>query len=123
MLVGMFDVLRIKYEKMETAYEIMEFLQAMFGQPSNQLHHDTFKAAMNAKMKPRTSVREHVLKMINWLNEAEIHGTMIDERTQVSMILESLSPTFLQFKSNHVINKLSYNMTQLLNKLQTFKCC
>ena len=37
------------------------------------------------------------------------------------MILESLSPAFLQFKSNYVMNKLSYNMTQLLNELQTFE--
>ena len=76
---------------------------------------------MNTKMKAETSVWEHVLKMINWLNEAKIHGVVIDDRSQVTMILESLSPTFLQFKSNYVMNKLSYNMTQLLNELQTFE--
>ena len=66
----MSDVLKIKCEKMETAYEIMESLQAMFGQPSDQLHHDAFKAAMNTKMKAGTSVREH---------QAKIHGAVIDE--------------------------------------------
>ena len=35
MLAVMFDVLRIKCEKMEIAYEIMESLQTMFGQPSD----------------------------------------------------------------------------------------
>ena len=33
MLAGMSNVLRIKCEKMETTYEIMESLQTMFGQP------------------------------------------------------------------------------------------
>ena len=93
----------------------------MFGQPFDQSRHDTFKAAMNAKMKAETLARELVLKMINWLNEAKIHGLVFDERTQVSMILESLSLAFLQFKSNYVMNKLSYNLTQLLDELQAFE--
>ncbi|XP_075508105.1 uncharacterized protein LOC142544999 [Primulina tabacum] len=59
--------------------------------------------------------------MVNYFTEAETHGATIDDGTQVSMILESLPPTFLQFKSNYVMNKLNYNMTQLLNELQTFE--
>ena len=76
---------------------------------------------MNAKMKKGVSVREHVLNMINLMHEAEIHGATIDERTQVSIILESLTPAFSQFTTNYVMNKLQYNMTQLLNELQTFE--
>ena len=76
---------------------------------------------MNTKMKKLLSVREHVLNMINLMHEVEIHGATIDERTQVSIIIESLTPTFLQFTTNYVMNKLLYNMTQLLNELQTFK--
>ena len=79
MLPAMSDVLRIKCEKMEIAYEIMESPQVMFRQPSDQSRHDAFKAAMNAKMKAETSVRKHILKMINWLNEVEIHGAVIDQ--------------------------------------------
>ena len=64
-LVAMSDVLRIKCGKIETAYEIIDSLQGMFGQPSIQLCHDAFKAAMNANMEAKTFVWEHVLKMIN----------------------------------------------------------
>ena len=70
MLAAMSNVLRIKCEKIETAYEIMESLQAIFGQPFDQSRHHGFKTAMNTKMKGGTSVREH---------QAEIHGTVIDE--------------------------------------------
>ena len=67
----------------------------MFRQPSDQSRHEAFKATINANMKDGTSVREHVLKIINWLNKVKIHGAVIDEQTQLSMILESPSPIFL----------------------------
>ena len=62
----------------------------MFGQQSDQCRHEATHSYMNAKMKKGVSVREHVLNMISPMHEAEIHGATIDERTQVSIILESL---------------------------------
>ena len=76
---------------------------------------------MNANMSKGTLVRDHVLTMAIYINEAELHGAIIDERTQVSIILDSLTPDFLQFTSNYVMNKLDYNVTHLLNELQTFE--
>ena len=93
----------------------------MFGQQSDQCHHEATRNYMNAKMKKGVSVREHVLNMINLMHEAEIPGATIDERTQVSIILESVTPAFSQFTTDYVMNKLQYNMTQLLNELQTFE--
>ena len=93
----------------------------MFGQQSYQCRHEATRSYMNAKMKKGVSVREHVLNMINLMHEAEILGATIDERTQVSIILKSLTPAFSQFTTNYVMNKLQYNMTQLLNELQTFE--
>ena len=121
MLASMNDVLRKKHEDMETAYEIWESLQVMFGQQSYQCRHEGTRSCMNTKMKKGVSVREHVLNMINLMHEAEIHGATIDERTQASIILESLTPDFSQFTTNYVMHKLQYNMTQLLNELQTFE--
>ena len=92
----------------------------MFGKQSKQSRHEATRKYMNAKISKGTPVRDHVLNMANYINEAELHGAIIDERTQVS-ILDSLTPYFLQFTSNYVMNKLDYNVTQLLNELQTFK--
>ena len=121
MLASMNDVLRKKHEDMETAYEIWESLQDMFGQQSDQCRHEGTHSYMNTKMKKGVSVREHVSNIINLMHEAEIHGATIDECTQASIILESLTPDFSQFTTNYVMNKLQYNMTQLLNELQTFE--
>ena len=92
-------VLRTKHEAFDTVSEIMESLQKMFGHPFEQAHHEVIKAIMNSKMKNCSSVREHVLKMIHYYNEAEINGAKIDEKTQVGMILEMLSPASLQFRT------------------------
>ena len=59
--------------------------------------------------------------MIGLIHEAETHGATIDEKTQVSIILESLTPCFKQFTTNYVMNKLQFNMTQLLNELSVFE--
>ena len=121
MLACMSDVLRTKHESMETAYEIWESLHSMFGQQSVQSRHEATKAYLSTKMKKGSSVREHVLNMINLIHEAEIHGATVDETTQVSIILESLTPAFLPFTTNYIMNKLEYNLTQLLNELQTIE--
>ena len=115
MLVSMSDVLRTKHESMETAFEILESLKEMFGRPSDKSHHEATRTYMNAKMKKGQSVREHVLNMISVLHEVETHRAFMDEKTQVSIILESLTPAFSTFTTNYVMNKLEFNMTQLLN--------
>ena len=61
-----------------------------------------------------------MLKMISHINEVQINSVVIDEPTQVGTILETV-PNFLQFKSNYFMNKLLYDMTQLLNKLTTYE--
>ena len=37
------------------------------------------------------------------------------------MIMETLPKSFLQFKSNYVMNKLSFTLTQLLNELTHYE--
>ncbi|KAL5542885.1 hypothetical protein UlMin_010595 [Ulmus minor] len=54
-------------------------------------------------------------------NEAEIHGSNIDQQTQVGMILETLPDSFISFKTNYVLNKKDLNLTTLMNELQTFE--
>ena len=39
----------------------------------------------------------------------------------MEIILNSLSPDFIQFNSNYIMNKLNYSVSQLLNELQTFE--
>ncbi|KAG6510438.1 hypothetical protein ZIOFF_028459 [Zingiber officinale] len=121
MLASMSNALRSKMEPKECAFEIMESLQEMFGQQSEQARHEATRKYTNARMILGTHVRYHVMQMTNYFSEAEMHGAVIDESTQVSIILNSLSSDFIPFTSNYIMNKLNYGMTQLLNELQIFE--
>ena len=85
----MIDVLVTKHEAMTSAFEIMESLQAMFGQPFEQKRHEAVRSTTLTHMKEGTSVREHVLNMISYFNT-----TKINEPSQVSIILTTLSKSF-----------------------------
>ena len=106
---------------MGIAKEIMESLKGMFGQLSFSLRHDAIKYVYNCHMKEGISVREHVLDMMVHFNVAEVNGVVIDEKSQVSFIMESLPKSFLQFRTNAMMNKIEYNLTALLNELQTYQ--
>ncbi|XP_073061980.1 uncharacterized protein [Primulina eburnea] len=120
LLSSMKEVLSAKHEAFETVKEIMESLQQIFRRPSEQARYEAVKAVMS-KMKNGSLVHEHVLKMINHFKDADINGANIDEKTQVGMILETLSPAFLQFRTNYVMNHRAHNMTELLNELQRYE--
>ena len=69
-------------------------------------------------MRPKTPVRVHMLDVITLLNDMEIMEALIDEETQVDMVLKTLSDSFDTFKLNYSMNNLSYNLTELMKELQ-----
>ncbi|KAL5564168.1 hypothetical protein UlMin_027332 [Ulmus minor] len=106
---------------MRTAAEIMASVQAMFGEISTRARFEAVKAIMNSRMKLGMPVRDHLLRIMAHFNEAEIHGSSIDQQTQVGMILETLPDSFIPFKTNYVLNKMDLNLTALMTELQTFE--
>ena len=59
------------------------------------------------------------LKMMDYLNEAEIQGAQIDDNSKIDMVLESLPETFKEFKVNYNINKRNMALTELMNELHS----
>ena len=55
------------------------------------------RALMNTKMVKKTLVREHVLKIFDYLKILEILDGEIDVESQFDIILESLLDSFNQF--------------------------
>ncbi|KAL5539682.1 hypothetical protein UlMin_042940 [Ulmus minor] len=76
---------------------------------------------MNNRMKVGMPLRDHLLRIMTHLNKAEIHGSSIDQHTQVGMILEIFPNSFIPFKTNYVLNKIEINLTALITELQTFE--
>ena len=78
MLVSMSDVLRTKFENNDSAVEILDSLQEMFGQKNEQTCIEITGKYTTAKMKTGMPVRDHVMMMTNYFTEAELHGAEID---------------------------------------------
>ena len=72
----------------------MTSLKEIFGEHGRPAKQISMQKIMNAKMLEGTQVREHVLRMISFLNELETLGANIDAQTQVDMILNSLPQSF-----------------------------
>ncbi|KAM6587060.1 hypothetical protein CsatA_009665 [Cannabis sativa] len=62
-----------------------------------------------------------VLLMASYFQEAQDHGAEMDHTTQVSLILNSLTPAFLPYTSNYVMNKKDIDFHELVNDLQTYE--
>ncbi|KAH9802185.1 Integrase catalytic domain-containing protein [Citrus sinensis] len=70
----------------------------MFGQNTHFAREAALKRITDTKMEEGTKVRDHVLKMMDYLNEVEIHGVQINDKSKINMVIESLPDTFKEFK-------------------------
>ena len=89
----------------------------MFGEQGRSARQETLRQIYNTKMAEGTSVREHCLKMISYLNTLEVLGVDIDEESQTNMILQSLPKSFKEFRLNYNMNKKIYTLSELMNEL------
>ncbi|KAM6556311.1 hypothetical protein CsatB_003330 [Cannabis sativa] len=121
MLSSMVDTLKTRFANTVTAAEIMTQLTELFGMASIQSRFDATKKFINARMEPHQNVRDHLLQMASYFQEAQNHGAEMDQTTQVSLILNSLTPDFLPYTSNYVMNKNEQDFHTLVNDLQTYE--
>ena len=67
------------------------------------------------------SVHDHCMTMIKDLKELEKLGLTMQKELKVDLILQSLTSSFGQFIVNYHMNKLKYNLSELVNMLVTAK--
>ena len=77
----MAGVLKYQFQSNDSATSIMDSLKGMFGNHGRAARQVAMQRLMGAKMAEGTPVREHVLKMIRFLNELETFGATIDNQT------------------------------------------
>ncbi|XXG72909.1 hypothetical protein AAC387_Pa07g1903 [Persea americana] len=121
MLASMSNVLQHQHQSCPTAYNIMYSLKEMFGDQDRATRQVAMKELFNTKMAEGTSVRDHVLKMMELLNELQVLGAEIDGETQINIILQSLTDSFKNFCLNYNMNKLNFSLVELLKELQATK--
>ena len=68
------------------------------GRPARQA---AMRVLISTKMAEGTPVQDHMLKMMDSLNELDVLGAAIDAESQIDMIPESLPDSFNHFKINY----------------------
>ncbi|GMN72021.1 hypothetical protein TIFTF001_055204, partial [Ficus carica] len=92
---SMSNVLQKQHEEHQTARQIMDNLEEMFGEQTIQAKTDAIKAQTN---------------------EAEI-----DSATQLVMVFQSLSKDFDLFQASYNLNRKEMSLTELMKELQAFE--
>ena len=110
-----------KHRSMETTTEIMASVHQMFGQNTHFAREAALKRIMDTKMEEGTKVRDHVLKMMDYLNEVEIHGVQINDKSKINMVIESLPDTFKEFKVSYILNNKDMTLIKLMHELHAIE--
>ena len=103
---------------LESEAEMIQTLDKMFAQSTSSLRQAAVRAIMNTRM-TGGSVRDHCLKMMSHLNQAEVLGMKMEQRSQIDFIFESLPDRFTQFKVNYNMNKMDLTPTELMHELES----
>ena len=103
---SMSSTLQEQYERVDSSVEIMEHLQELYGESSETARYDVTSKLFRMKMKDGTPVSDHVLQMINLIDQTEAFDLGLTFKIKVDLILQSLTPAFKGFISNFNMNKL-----------------
>ncbi|CAL5379479.1 unnamed protein product [Camellia sinensis] len=114
----MTNVLQKQHEGVPIAKDMIVNLKEKFGEQSRTARQTAMKGLMSTEMVEGTPVREHVLKMISFINILETLGADIDGETKIDAILSSLPDSYNQFILNYNMNKMIVAPSELLNMLQ-----
>ncbi|XP_077211901.1 uncharacterized protein LOC143847102 [Tasmannia lanceolata] len=106
---------------MAATSDIMMNIKEMFGEQHRTSRLLAIRGLISTKMVEGTPVREHMLKMMGYLNELDILGAIMDVETQINIILSFLCGSFKEFVTTYHMNKMTMSLTELIYQLQTAK--
>ncbi|GMN61418.1 hypothetical protein TIFTF001_030510 [Ficus carica] len=118
---SMSNVLQKQNEEHETARQIMDNLEEMFGEQTIQAKTDAIKGLMKYKQKVGTPIKEHMMKIMAYLFEAQANGDKIDAATQLVMVFQILFKDFDLFQASYNLNLKEMSLTKLMKELQAFE--
>jgi Fe-S cluster assembly scaffold protein SufB len=112
MLGSMADSLAAEYESEDTAYGIMQRLEQDIGEVSLMKVLGLVNMFINSKMGDK-SVNEHLNKLVVLAEELKSAGYPFQEEVQVMVVLNSLPPSWEQFKISFCHSERTVNMRNL----------
>ncbi|CAA0841620.1 Uncharacterized mitochondrial protein AtMg00300, partial [Striga hermonthica] len=116
-LASMSNVLQQQHHTMPTAADMMLSLKELFGEQDRAARFEAMRKIMSSVMPEGASVREHVLRMMEYLNEIDVLGGNINGEAKIDIILHSLPKSYENFCLNAIMNKKGYTLAELLTDL------
>ncbi|XP_057776433.1 uncharacterized protein LOC130995216 [Salvia miltiorrhiza] len=101
-MITMSSALQLEHQSLETTATIMRNLEELFGESDRSVRFVLMRKLMSSNMTEGSSVREHVLGMINHFNELDVLGGRIEDATKVDMVLHTLPKSYENFRLNAV---------------------
>ena len=83
MQASMSSILQHRHESFKSASDIISNLNEMVGDQSGPARQPAMRIVMSTKMTDGTPVQDHVLKMMDSLNELDVLGAEIDAKSQL----------------------------------------
>ncbi|KAL5545146.1 hypothetical protein UlMin_008930 [Ulmus minor] len=99
----------------------MHNVEDMFGGQSTLVCQAAVRNLMNCKHKPGIPIKDYMLTVIEYLVEAQSHGSEINVDTQMEMIFKSLSKKFILFRTIFNLSGKNMSLTELMKQLQAFE--
>jgi len=95
------------------AYEIFSRLSTMFSQAPRILKYEAAAKFFEAKLGKGQPVRNHVLKMIKYVETMERLGNRISKELAVDRVLHSLGDSYSLFRVNYNMNNMDKSLHEL----------
>ncbi|KAL5547216.1 hypothetical protein UlMin_006903 [Ulmus minor] len=121
MMASMNNVLQKQHERHLNARDIIHNVEDMFGGQSVLVRQAAVHNLINCEHKLGTPIKNHMLTVIEYLAEAQSHGSEINADTQMEMIFESLSKEFVPFRTIFNLSEKNMSLTELMKKIQAFE--
>ncbi|KAK9218281.1 hypothetical protein WN943_006918 [Citrus x changshan-huyou] len=121
-LASMSNELQRQHENMPNASSMILHLQELYGEQSRTVRYEISKKLFRMRM-TEGSVNEHVLKMIDYIEQLEALNFSMDGELAIDLILQSLPDSFSQFIMNFNMNKMECSLAELLKMLNTAETC
>ncbi|XP_024027879.1 uncharacterized protein LOC112093508 [Morus notabilis] len=115
MMASMSTVLQAQHEDYITARQIMDNLEDMFGSQAAEKCREVLSNLINCRQKAGSSVKEHMLKVMAYLTDAQSNGADIDAESQLIMIFETLLKEYILFRATiNLSTKQNITMIELM---------
>ncbi|XP_024031885.1 uncharacterized protein LOC112094644 [Morus notabilis] len=100
----------------------MDHLEDLFGGQATEKCQKALSNLINYRQKARSSIKEHMLKVMCYLVDTQIIGVDIDGESQLTVIFETLSKEYILFRATFNLSaKQNITLTELMQELQKFQ--